>query len=151
MATLAGRAGATAARRRERGVSWPVALALVGGGIVALGTWLPWMSYYAGLVPLRGLIGINGRLLFAAGVLGVVLGSAAGWASEPRVHRIARRAEGFVGLAVAAAAIWLLVGLHQLTRVNTSTAMLAPRAGIGLVVVLVGGCVLAAAAALMRD
>ena len=106
------------------------------------------MSFYAGLVPLRGLIGLNGRLLLAAGVLGVVLGSAAIVTSELRVRRIAQRASGIMGLGVAAAAVWLLIGVHQLTRVHASNAMLVPRAGVGLFVVLIGGCVLAAAAAL---
>ena len=147
MATMAGGAEATIARRRVRGASVAVVLALAGGGIVVTGTWLPWMSYFAGLVPLRGLIGFNGRVLLAAGVLGVVLGSAAMWSSEPRVLRIARRTSGFIGLGVAAAAVWLLIGVHQLTRVHMSNAMLVPRAGIGLVVVFIGGCMLAVAAA----
>jgi len=148
MATVAGGAEATIARRRVRGVSLAAMLALAGGATVVVGTWLPWMSYFAGLVPLRGLIGLNGRLLLAAGTLAVVLGGAATWSGKPRVLQIARRANGLIGLGVAAAAVWLLIGVHQLTRVHMSNAMLVPRAGIGLVVVLIGGCVLAAAAAL---
>jgi hypothetical protein len=150
MATMADGAEATIARRRACGVTWAAMLALAGGATVVVGTWLPWMSYFAGLVPLRGLIGINGRLLLVAGVLGVVLGSAASWSSAPRVRRLARPASGFIGVGVAAAAVWLLIGVHELTRVHMSNAMLVPRAGIGLFVVLAGGCILAAAAALRQ-
>jgi hypothetical protein len=146
MATVAGGAEATIARRRARGVSVATMLALTGGATVVVGTWLPWMSYFAGLVPLRGLIGLNGRLLLVAGTLAVVLGGTATWSGEPRMLRIARRASGLIGLGVAAAAVWLLIGVHQLTRVHMSNAMLVPRAGIGLFVVLIGGCILAAAA-----
>ena len=100
MATMAGGAEATIARRRARGVSLAVVLAVAGGGIVIVGTWLPWMSYFAGIVQLRGLIGLNGRLLLVAGMLGVVSGSAASWSSEPRVRRIARRASGSIDRSI---------------------------------------------------
>jgi hypothetical protein len=147
MATMAGGAEATIARRRTRGATLAAMLALAGGATVIVGSWLPWMSYFAGLVPLRGLIGINGRLFLAAGIFGIVLGSAAIWSREPRLRRIARPVSGFIGVGVAAAAVWLLIGVHELTRVHMSNAMLVPRAGIGLFVVLVGGCILAAGAA----
>jgi plastocyanin len=54
--------------------SLPRVFGVLGGLGVSIGACLPWMSLYAGLVPLRGLIGLNGRLLLAAGVLGVALG-----------------------------------------------------------------------------
>src|SRR5207249_75574 len=43
------------------------AAALVGGALVAAGAFLPWLSLFAGLHPLRGVIGLNGRLLAAGG------------------------------------------------------------------------------------
>jgi hypothetical protein len=121
-------------------------LAIVGGAAVVLGSLLPWMSYFAGLVPLRGVTGLNGRLLLGAGVLGVMLGCGLAWKEAVTLHAYLRRGAGFLGLAVAAASIWLLLGVWQLTRIHASNAMLAPRPGIGLIVVLLGGCALSLAA-----
>jgi hypothetical protein len=121
-------------------------LAIAGGAAVALGAWLPWMSYFAGLIPLRGLIGINGRLLLVAGVIGLSLGCALFWTAAPKARAYARRASGLLGLVVGAASVWLLVGMWQLTRVHSSNAMMAPKPGIGLLVILVGGLLLSVAA-----
>ena len=121
-------------------------LALAGGGAVALGSWLPWMSYFAGLVPLRGWIGLNGRALLVSGLVAAALGVALGRAHGARSRTAARWATGSLGVAVAAAAGWLLIGVRELTQLKSSNAMLAPRAGIGLVVVLVGGAALLVAA-----
>ncbi len=41
--------------------------AVVGGALIATGAFLPWLSLFAGLHPLRGVIGLNGRLLAAGG------------------------------------------------------------------------------------
>lgn len=122
------------------------ALAIAGGGAVALGSYLPWVSYFAGLVPLRGLIGRNGRLLLAAGILGFALGIVLAIVRTRRVRGLTRWATGTLGAAIDGAAIWLLIGVWELTRVRASNAMLAPRPGMGLVVVLVGGTILALAA-----
>lgn len=132
---------------RRRTVPKAAVLAVVGGAAIALGSWLPWMSYFAGLQPLRGVIGLNGRVLFGAGVLALLGGIANTWSGETRVRRFARRATSLLGVVVAAAAVWLLIGVRELTRVHGSNAMFAPRPGVGLVVVLIGGCVLAAAIA----
>lgn len=113
-------------------------LASIGGGAVAAGACLPWMSYFAGLIPLRGIIGLNGRLLLAAGVVGFVLGIAMAWSARPRVRRIARRATAALGVGAGLAAGWILLGVWQLTRLHQSNAMLAPRSGAGLFVVLAG-------------
>jgi hypothetical protein len=136
----------SASYRRSAHIPPQFILVMLGGGAIALGSWMPWMSYFAGLQPLRGVIGVNGRLLFAAGVVALIAGGVAAWNDERRVRTVARRASGILGVAVAAAAIWLLVGVGELTRIRASNAMLAPRPGFGLVVVLIGGCVLAAAA-----
>src|SRR5207249_12178032 len=50
------------------------AAALVGGALVAAGAFLPWLSLFAGLHPLRGVIGLNGRLLAAGGGVCLVAG-----------------------------------------------------------------------------
>ncbi|HXT14163.1 MAG TPA: hypothetical protein VN706_00950 [Gemmatimonadaceae bacterium] len=137
-------------RGRFRVFGWSASvaplLAVAGGGAIVLGAWLPWMSYFAGLVPLRGVIGINGRLLLGAGTITLLLAVVMALSAKPRVRAFARRSTGVLGVGVAVAAVWLLIGVRELTRVHTSNAMLAPRAGIGLAVVFAGGVVLAFAA-----
>jgi hypothetical protein len=126
-------------------ISTPViapSMAIIGGAAVVLGAYLPWMSYFAGLVPLRGVIGLYGRLLLGAGIIGVMFGCGLVRKSAPTVRTYARRGAGLLGLGVATASAWLLIGVWQLTRVHPSNAMLAPRPGAGLLVILLGGCML---------
>ncbi len=51
--------------RVSRRLSAPALLIVLGGLGIGIGASLPWMYYFAGLVPLRGVIGLNGRLLMA--------------------------------------------------------------------------------------
>ena len=126
--------------------SLPRELGLLGGLGVSIGACLPWMSLYAGLVPLRGVIGLNGRLLLAAGVLGVALGVVLG-NGVPRGNRVLfGRLAAALGSGVTGAAIWLLIGVWQLSQGRGTSAMLVPRAGPGLFVVALGGVLLVLAA-----
>ncbi len=118
-------------------------LALVGGGAIVVGACLPWMSYFAGLIPLRGIIGLNGRLLCAAGVLGVAAAGPLARARPGRVRHVTRAGAAALGIAVSAAAVWLLIGVRELTEGRAAHSMLAPKPGIGLVVVFIGGLLLA--------
>ena len=107
----------------------------VDGAVIALGSCLPWMYYFAGLVPLRGLIGLNGRLLFAAGAVSIALGflrsrAAVGTRGRWRVFT------ALIGVTVSASAVWRLIGVWELTRTHGSNAMLAPKPRSGLWVVL---------------
>src|SRR5205809_7912380 len=83
------------------------AAALVGGALVAAGAFLPWLSLFAGLHPLRGVIGLNGRLLAAGGGVCLVAG----------VRYWLRPAPGpgggvaVVGGGLTGFALWLLVEL----------------------------------------
>src|SRR6185437_2837269 len=90
--------GVSAAVARRRTVPKAPLLAVLGGAAVALGSWLPWMSYFAGLQPLRGVIGLNGRVLFGAGVVALIAGAAAASIREIRIRRFTRRATGVLGL-----------------------------------------------------
>jgi hypothetical protein len=126
-------------------------LALIGGGAVAVGSWLPWMTYFAGLVPLRGWIGLNGRLLLAASALGLVVAAALAPRRGTRTRGYARGVAAVLGVAVVVAAAWLLLGVWQLTHVHGMNAMMAPRPGFGLVVVLAGGAMLCASAWRAKD
>jgi hypothetical protein len=118
----------------------------VGGAVIALGSCLPWMYYFAGLVPLRGLIGLNGRLLLAAGAVSIVLGFLRSRAAVGTRGRW-RVITALMGATVSAGAVWLLIGVWELTHTHGSNAMLAPKPGRGLWVVLFGGILVAFAAA----
>jgi hypothetical protein len=101
------------------------------------------MYYFAGLVPLRGLIGLNGRLLLAAGILCVALGVMVGrgtWLGPPIVLR---RVTATLGVVITCVAIWLLIGVWELARARGESAMLVLRPGPGLFVVGLGGVLLA--------
>jgi hypothetical protein len=136
----------TLVRSASRARAGAPPLAIMGGALVMLGSYLPWMSYFAGVVPLRGVIGLNGRVLLGAGAVALLLGCGLAWHGAPAARAYARRGTLLLGLGVIAASAWLLLGVRQLTHVHGSNAMLAPRPGVGLVVVLLGGCVLSFAA-----
>jgi hypothetical protein len=129
--------------------SWTVPLlTIVGGGAISIGAWLPWMSYFAGLYPLRGVIGVNGRVLLAVGIAVVVGGLVLARQQHETVRgarsrRILKRSFAALGALVMVAASWLVVGVRELTRPHASNAMFAPRPGVGLFVVLAGGALLA--------
>jgi peptidoglycan/LPS O-acetylase OafA/YrhL len=53
-------------------VERPEALALAGGALVMLGACLPWLTLYAGLQKVSGLVGAHGQILFAGGMLAVL-------------------------------------------------------------------------------
>ena len=63
--------GAPPPHARERLVA---AAAVASGMLIALGAFLPWLSLFAGLHPMRGVIGLNGRLLAVGGALCLVAG-----------------------------------------------------------------------------
>jgi hypothetical protein len=81
-----------------------------------------------------------------AGIVGLLVGCALAVTRRPAIRAHWRRGAALLGISIVAASIWLLIGVWQLTRVHSSNAMLAPRPGAGLVVVLLGGCALALAA-----
>jgi hypothetical protein len=110
-------------------IDGPAAVALLGGALVMLGAWLPWLTLFAGLQPYGGMIGIHGQLLFAGGALAVIasLGTL-------RWHRRwIRWGTALLGLGLVGFTWWLLAGLAGVLRHDVS-AMLVPRAGPGLFV-----------------
>ena len=96
--------------------SLPGVFGVLGGLGVSIGACLPWMSFYAGLVSLRGVIGLNGRLLLAAGVLGVALGVVLARDNPRGSGVVLRRLAAGLGIGVTGAAIWLLIGVWQLSQ-----------------------------------
>lgn len=111
--------------------------------MIGIGASLPWMYYFAGLVPLRGVIGLNGRLLLAAGVLCVALGVVLGRGTRLGPHRLLRRVTAALGVGITCVAVWLLIGVRELARARGESAMLVLRPGPGLFVVGLGGVLLA--------
>ncbi len=115
-----------------------VALAAVLGGLlVAGGAFLPWVSFYAGLYPVRGVAGLWGRLLAVGGGGCVLAGGLAWW----RSGRALERTIAVLGCALTAFTAWLVLQLVLTVahlRADPMNAMLVPRAGPGLFVVLAG-------------
>ena len=114
-----------------RNIVFPV---LVGGALVCAGTMLPWLSFFAGLQSLSGLVGLYGRILFASGALAVLSGTA-----------MLQRRRNWLLLATAALGVvqmlfiaWLLVGLHSTLTELGMHAMLLARPGPGLFIALAG-------------
>jgi hypothetical protein len=105
----------------------------VGGVLVMLGAWLPWLTLFAGLQRYSGLIGIHGQLLFAGGALAM----AGSLAMLRTSHRWVRWATLLLGAVLLGFDAWLLTGLTATLHRGVS-AMLVPRAGPGLFVSSLG-------------
>jgi hypothetical protein len=122
-----------------------VALAAVASGVlIAIGAFLPWLSLFAGLHPLRGVIGLNGRLLAAGGVVCLVVGVCYWRRPAPGL----RRAVAVLGWVLAAFSIWLMAQLLLTYRDLRANPMLVPQLGPGLFLALAGSLVAGATAAL---
>jgi len=116
--------------------------AVVGGALIATGAFLPWLSLFAGLHPLRGVIGLNGRLLAAAGAVCVV----AGVRCWQRPARGLQRAVAVLGWVLIPFATYLAVQLLDSYRELRANPMLVPRLGPGLFLALLGSLLAAATA-----
>lgn len=116
-----------------------VLAAATGGTLVMLGATLPWLTLFAGLQQYRGLIGLNGKLLFTGGAIAV----AAGVALAQRHRPALARSTAVLGGLMAGFAIWLLVGVRGMVAHGLG-AMLVPRVGPGLFVALSGSLLIAA-------
>jgi len=129
--------------RAWRRPSPPALLIVLAGLAIGIGASLPWMYYFAGLVPLRGVIGLNGRLLLAAAALCVALGVMLGRGARLGPHIVLRCVTAALGAGITCVAVWLLIGVWELARARGESAMLALRPGPGLFVVGSGGVLLA--------
>ncbi len=110
------------------------AAALVGGALVAAGAFLPWLSLFAGLHPLRGVIGLNGRLLAAGGGVCLVAGVRYWLRPAPGLGR----GVAVLGWVLTGYALWLIVQLLITYRELRTNPMLVPQLGPGLFVALGG-------------
>ena len=117
--------------------------AVAGGGLMAIGAFLPWLTLYAGLHPLRGVIGLNGRVLAAGGAVCLVAG-VRGWV---RPAPVVRWVVALVGGALAGFGVWLIVQLLITYHHLRANPMLVPRLGPGLFIAVAGALVAGATAA----
>ncbi|TVP58962.1 MAG: hypothetical protein EA351_02560, partial [Gemmatimonadales bacterium] len=127
---------ATPADSTSRPRLWPAALAAIGGGgAVIIGTFLPWMTLFAGLYEYPGITGLNGWLVLAGGVLAVVAG---GWLLL-RPGLIPGHLTGLLGLTLLGWSLWLVVQQRALLEeLLVHHPMTAAGLGPGLLVVACG-------------
>ena len=128
---------------RERLVGAGAAL---GGLLVTGGAFLPWLSFYAGLYPMRGVVGPWGRVLAGGGIACAFLGA---WAWARRT-RVLERGIALLASGLGAFALWLLAQLAITFRALRANPMLVPRVGPGLFVVLSGALLALAPVLLLR-
>jgi hypothetical protein len=120
--------------------------AVAGGALLLLGAFLPWLTFYMGLHPLRGVIGLNGRLLAAGGALCLTLG-VVHWL-RPRLA--VQRAVALLGWGLGGFVLWLMLQQFILLRELRRTPMMFPRLGPGLFVALGGALVIVLLPRLVR-
>jgi hypothetical protein len=121
--------------------SWLVATAAIAGGATVIaGTLLPWLTLFAGLHPYRGIIGWNGRVLLAGGVLAVAGGV---WLLVRDTQPV-RRTIGALGVAMLAFVVWLLVQQNAMYHdLLSQHPMTVPGVGPGLHVASGGALLIA--------
>lgn len=110
------------------------AIATCGGSALVAGALLPWLSLFAGLHRYAGVAGLNGRVLLVGGALAV----AGGLAMFARPRRRLRPLLGALGVALAAFAAWVIVGLRETVHALAHHPLLLARPGSGLYVALAG-------------
>jgi len=121
--------------------------AVAGGTALVAGAWLPWMSLFAGLYPMRGVIGLNGRIIFLAGIAALLLGVIL-LGRDVRGAPVMLSGAGLLLLALVAS---IFIGIHQLMAGAGHQAMVVPRAGVGVYVVLLGALLTAIAPVFARS
>lgn len=114
----------------------PVAavITLAGGAAVITGAFLPWVEVLAGLIPVPGVRGTNGKIL---AVTGVVIVAAGAWQLASG-GQAARWLAGLAGFAASAFSGYLLIQLTATMRVLGGESMVAARSGPGLAVTTAG-------------
>jgi hypothetical protein len=114
----------------------PVAvLAGVGGAMAVAGSALPWLSLYAGLHPIAGTTGLNGRILMGLGLIALVLSAA----HLLRGGNTTRWLLAFTGFAIVALGGWLGIQLLQTAATTLADPLLVARIEPGLPIAIVGG------------
>jgi hypothetical protein len=114
----------------------PVAgvITVAAGVTIVTGAFLPWVEAFAGLVPIPGVRGVNGKVLAGAGAVIV----AAGIWQLASGSQAARWLTGLAGFAASAFSGYLLVELTATMRALGGDSMVAARGGPGLAVAAAG-------------
>jgi len=132
---LAGPATAVPMVRATARQQLGAAAAIAGGVLIVAGSLLPWITLFAGLHTYRGIVGLNGQLLLAGGVLSIL----AGLVLLFRGGRSLVQLTGGLGLAMLAVTVWLLVQQYGMYHELVSEhPMTVPGIGPGLYVATVG-------------
>jgi hypothetical protein len=117
--------------------SWRTACALTavaGGSAIVAGAIMPWATAFAGLLPISGLAGLNGRVLLGAGIVIAV----AGLVHYGRQDAVSRWLAGLTGCAALAASGYLLLRLTAILPAVGASSMAMVHAGPGLWVIIAG-------------
>ncbi len=115
---------------------------VLGGGLVATGALLPWLTLFAGLQHYSGLIGLYGWLVLAGGAAAVALGLAM-FVRPARWLHVGGLA---LGLTLTIFTVWLAGRLFETMHGVGADAMFVARPGPGLFVAMAGAVLVAAAA-----
>ncbi len=124
---------------------WRAAAVVLGGGLVATGALLPWITLFAGLQRYSGMIGLYGWLVLAGGVASVAIGLA----MVRQRGRWLALCGLTLGLTLTIFTAWLVARLFETMHGLGGDAMLVARPGPGLFVAMAGALIVAAAAAVV--
>ena len=108
--------------------------AVAAGALIITGALLPWVEAFAGLLPISGIRGSNGRELAATGAVVVAAGI---WQLASGGQAV-RWLAGLAGFAAAGFSGYLLIQLVRTVRDLGGDSMVIARPGPGLPVVLAG-------------
>ncbi len=112
---------------------------LLGGTGIMAGAVLPWMTLLAGLHPLRGIIGLNGKLLFGVGAICFLAGVTL--IARPMKTHLLPASFGFAGAAVTVMTAWLIGGMQAMQADLGRNPMTLAQPGPGLLVAAAGGVI----------
>jgi hypothetical protein len=138
------RVGAVGSAAPTRPARWRGTLvggaAIAGGALASVGALLPWLTVYAGLKTYRGIAGLNGWLLFAGGLISVLMGAL--YLFMPRAPL--RWAIGLLGGLLFGFGCWIVVQLFALYRDVGGNPFIVGRLGPGLFVSTLGAAIVLA-------
>lgn len=87
-------------------------LGIAGGSLLIAGSLLPWLSLYAGIDPISGIDGLNGRVLVSAGAVSAAAGVIYAWRPSMQLQ-YGLAALGFVASGFAAWVVSQVLGTYQ--------------------------------------